>query len=56
MGRVPEFHTDSDDYPPEDELVYHDNDECGCGNRIKRDGNEVVPDPLDVVAATAATT
>ncbi len=35
MGRVPEFHTDSDDYQPEDKLVYHDNYECGYGNRIK---------------------
>ena len=41
MAKVPEFHTDSDDYRPEDKLVYHDNDECGYGNEIKRDGNDV---------------
>lgn len=38
-AKVAACHTDSDDYRPEDELVYHDNDECGNGNRIKRDGN-----------------
>lgn len=41
MAQVAEFHTDSDEYRPEDKLVYHDNDECGYGNRIKRDGNAV---------------
>lgn len=40
MTKVPAFHTDSDDYRPEDKLRYHDNDECGYGNRIKRDGND----------------
>jgi hypothetical protein len=40
MAKVPAFHTDSDDHRPEDKLVYHDNDECGYGNRIKRAGNE----------------
>lgn len=39
MAKVPAFHTDSDDYRPEDKLVYHDNDQCGYGNEIKRDGN-----------------
>ena len=41
MSKVPAFHTDSDDYRPEDKLVYHDNDECSYGNEIKRDGNDV---------------
>jgi hypothetical protein len=41
MAKVPAFHTDSTLYRPEDRLVYHDNDECGYGNRIKRDGNNI---------------
>lgn len=41
MTKVPAFHTDSDDYRPEDKWVYHDNDKCGYGNRIKRDGNNI---------------
>lgn len=41
MSKVDPFHTDSNDYRPEDQLVYHDNDECGYGNEIKRDSNDV---------------
>jgi hypothetical protein len=41
VSKVPAFHTDSDDYRPEDKLVYHDNDECQYGKEIKRDGNQV---------------
>jgi hypothetical protein len=37
--KVSAFHTDSDDYRPEDKLVYHDQSECGYGQRIMRDGN-----------------
>ena len=40
MAKIPAFHTKSDDYRPEDKRVFHDNDECGYGNRIKRDGND----------------
>jgi hypothetical protein len=39
VSKVPAFHTDTDDYRPEDKLVYHDNDECHYGKQIKRDGN-----------------
>jgi hypothetical protein len=41
MTKVAAFHTDSDLYRPEDKLVYHDNDECGYGKEIKRDGNDI---------------
>lgn len=41
MGKVPAFHTDSTDYEPEEKWRYHDNDACGYGQRIKRDGNAV---------------
>lgn len=41
MSKVEPFHTDSDDYRPEDKRVYHDNDKCGYGNEIKRDDNNI---------------
>jgi hypothetical protein len=41
VTKVAAFHTDSDDYRPEDKLVYHDQSECGYGKEIKRNGNDV---------------
>lgn len=41
MSKVPAFHTNSTLYRPEDRKVYHDQSECGYGNRIKRDGNDI---------------
>jgi hypothetical protein len=42
VSKVPAFHTDTvEEYEPEEKWRYHDNDGCGYGNRIKRDGNEV---------------
>ena len=39
MAKIPPFHTDTDDYRPEDKLVYHDDTECDYGKRIMEDGN-----------------
>jgi hypothetical protein len=39
--KVRAFHTNSTLYRPEDRKVYHDQSECGYGQRIKRDGNAV---------------
>jgi hypothetical protein len=41
MGKIPAFHTNTTLYRPEDRLVYHDQSECGYGQRIKRDGNDI---------------
>jgi hypothetical protein len=41
MGKVPAFHTDTvEQYEPEEQWRYHDNDECYWGNKIKADGND----------------
>ncbi len=40
MGLIPAFHTNSTLYRAEDRLVFHDQSECGYGQRIKRDGND----------------
>lgn len=44
MAVVPAFHTntDADGYGDEATEVYHDRDECGYGNRVKRDRNDVL--------------
>lgn len=44
MALVAAFHTDtdSDAYGDEPTEVYHDRDECGYGNRVKRDGNNIL--------------
>jgi hypothetical protein len=43
MGKVPAFHTDSPEYPPENRELHHDNDACYEGKKIlprhKKDGN-----------------
>lgn len=41
MSQVEPFHTDatSDDYHPRERYVYHNQSECGYGQRVKRDGN-----------------
>lgn len=45
MGKVSAFHADTvEDYEPEEKWRYHDNNECGYGNRIKRDGNDLPGD------------
>ena len=41
MTKVSPFHTDSTDYPDEERRVYHDQSECGYGQRVKRDGNDI---------------
>jgi hypothetical protein len=41
VSKVPAFHTNSDEYRPEDKLVYHDESECGYGKEIKRNGHDV---------------
>jgi hypothetical protein len=35
VTKMPAFHTNSDEYRPEDKQVYHDNDECGHGKLIQ---------------------
>jgi hypothetical protein len=40
MGLISAFHTNSTLYRPEDRKVFHDQSECGYGQRIKRDGND----------------
>ncbi len=45
MSKVPAFHTDTvEAYEPEELWRYHDNDDCGYGLRIKRDGNDIPGD------------
>ncbi|HUA11537.1 MAG TPA: hypothetical protein VMA83_05995 [Solirubrobacteraceae bacterium] len=39
MTYVNPFHTDTTLYRTEDQLVYHDQEECGYGKEIKKDGN-----------------
>lgn len=34
--KVPAFHTNSDEYRPEDRKVFHDQSECGYGDRIRK--------------------
>ena len=41
MAKVDAFHTDSTDYEAWQRQVYHDQSECGYGQRIKRDGNAI---------------
>jgi hypothetical protein len=35
MARVPSYHTNSPEYPPEHRQVYHDRDDCPDGRKIK---------------------
>jgi hypothetical protein len=44
MAKVSAFHTDTDspNYHPRERYVYHDQSECGYGQRVKRDGNDVL--------------
>ena len=43
MAKIDAFHTDTDspDYHPRERYVYHNESECGYGQRVKRDGNAV---------------
>lgn len=44
MTTVAEFHTDTDsaDYGHEATEVYHNQSDCGYGQRVKRDGNDIL--------------
>ena len=46
-------HTDPrfPDYHPRERYVFHDRDECGYGQTIKRDGNAVDGKRLDPLAS-----
>jgi hypothetical protein len=35
MGKVPAYHTDTQEYPPSHRNVYHDHDDCHDGKAIK---------------------
>jgi hypothetical protein len=35
MAKVPAYHTNSPEYPPEQREVYHDHDNCKDGKQIK---------------------
>lgn len=35
MAKVPPYHTNSYEYPPEHRAVYHDHDNCPAGRHIK---------------------
>jgi hypothetical protein len=35
VAKVSPYHTNSPEYPPENRNVYHDDDECPDGKRIK---------------------
>jgi hypothetical protein len=43
LAKISPFHTDTDDdeYGDDPTHVYHDQSECGYGQRVKRDGNDV---------------
>jgi hypothetical protein len=43
MSKVGDFHTDTvrEYYHPRERWVYHDQSECGYGQRVKRDGNAI---------------
>lgn len=43
MTRVSDFHTDTDGphYHPRERYVYHNQSECGYGQRVKSDGNAI---------------
>jgi hypothetical protein len=34
MAKVPAYHTDSPEYPPQHRMVHHDHDDCPDGRRI----------------------
>lgn len=40
MGKVPPYHTNSHEYPPEHREVYHDHDDCFEGRKIKPEHRE----------------
>ena len=42
MATVHSFRTDSDWYGLEEERIYHDQEDCGFGRRLKRDHNDIV--------------
>lgn len=44
MGLIPPFHTNTDEYGELQRHVFHDQSECGYGQRIKRDNNAVQGD------------
>lgn len=35
MAKCPPYHTNSPEYPPKERNVYHDDDDCPDGRRIK---------------------
>jgi hypothetical protein len=37
MAKVPSYHTNSFEYPPEHRNVHHDHDDCPDGKPIKRE-------------------
>ncbi|MGD1147387.1 MAG: hypothetical protein ABR961_05520 [Thermoanaerobaculaceae bacterium] len=37
MAKVPPYHTDSMEYPPEHRHVHHDKNTCPDGKRIKKE-------------------
>jgi hypothetical protein len=39
--KISAFHTNSDEYRPEDRKVFHDQSECGYGKEIKRNKHDV---------------
>ena len=49
MTKVSAFHTntDSPNYHPRERYVYHNQSECGYGQRVKRDGNAVNGQGID---------
>jgi hypothetical protein len=40
MSKVPAYHTDSPEEPPEHREVYHDHDDCYEGKKIKKEHKE----------------
>jgi hypothetical protein len=41
MAKVNSFHTASDWYGAEEKQIYHDQENCGFGARVKRDHNDI---------------